>query len=95
MPKRIKYSRASITRHAQSRMQQRGINDMMVQLIEIFGELHYQKGGSELLSINKKTLKNLRHTIDKLEGVTMVTGDKGKIITTMHQTKKIRSTHLT
>jgi hypothetical protein len=73
-------------------MQQRAISEMQIQIIEMFGDSLYQKGGAEMLYISRKTLDKLRSAIDKLENVTLIAGDAGKIITVMHRTKKIRST---
>ncbi len=92
MAKNIKNSRASLTRHASARMQQRGIDDTQIQLIEIFGDAHYQKGGTDHLYISRKVMKALRHAIDKLEAVSLIIGEEDKIITVMHQSRKIRST---
>jgi hypothetical protein len=92
MAKRIKNSRLSITKHASARMQQRAITDLQIRLIEVFGVGFFQKGGTEKLHINKEMLDRLRRAIDKLENVTLIVDEAGKIITAMHQTRKVRST---
>ena len=92
MAKRIKKSRTSLTKHADKRKQQRAISDLQVQLIEMFGEELYQKGGTGKLYVRRKVIDELRHAVDKLENVTLIKGEANKIITVMHQTRKINST---
>lgn len=81
-----------LTEHAKKRMQQRGISELQTRIIEEFGVEQYQKGGSYLMYIPAKTISDLRHVLDKIERVRIVKGNEEKIITTMHQTRKIRST---
>jgi peroxiredoxin len=81
-----------LTEHAKKRMQQRGISELQTRIIEEFGVEQYQKGGSYLMYLPTKTILDIRHALDKIERVRMVRGDEEKIITTMHQTCKIRAT---
>ncbi len=87
-----KKTRHSITRHARSRMQERAISEIQVKLIEVFGRYTYQKGGGEIAYIPEKELQELRHAVNKLDGITIVVGKEQKIITAMHQNEKIRTT---
>lgn len=81
-----------LTEHAKKRMRQRGISGLQTRIIEEFGIERYQKGGSSLMYLPAKTITELRHALDKIEHVTLVQGNEGKIVTAMHQTRSIRST---
>ena len=81
-----------LTDHAKRRLQQRGINELQTRIIEEFGVECYQKGGGNLMFLKSRTISELRQALDKIEKVVLVRGDEGKIITAMHQTRKIRST---
>ncbi len=83
-----------ITEHAQRRLQQRGISDLQIQLITVFGEDRYQKGGDMLSYIPERMLANLRQAIDRLSNVAIVKSGQGKVITTMHMDRKIYTTDL-
>jgi len=80
------------THHAKQRMQQRAISQLQIELIEAFGDDHYQKGGSYYCYIPKKRLKELRRAIDGLENIKAVKGDADKLITAMHGDRKVRTT---
>lgn len=84
--------RISATAHARARMQQRGISEYQLLLIKHFGETRYQKGGSELSFITKKTLAQLRYAIDKLEGKAAVFGDGEATVTVMEKSRRIHTT---
>ena len=81
-----------LTDHARKRMQQRAISPTQITLIEIFGEEKYQKGGTYTNKISKKMLSKLKHAIDKLQGVQIISSETGKIITTMHETRRTNTT---
>ncbi|MEQ9328024.1 MAG: DUF4258 domain-containing protein [Rhodospirillales bacterium] len=83
-----------ITKHAQRRMQQRGITELEIEILMSFGEDHYQKGGGTLTYIPEKKLGRLRQAIDRLSKVAVIKGDEEQIISAMHLTRKIRSTDL-
>ena len=82
----------NLTEHAQDRKQQRGINDMQISLINMFGEDHYQKGGCCLAYIPEKKLIQLRKAIDKLSNVAVVKDSSERGITTMHMDRRIYKT---
>lgn len=84
--------RSALTAHARQRMQQRGISELQVQLIECFGVHRLQKGGTALSYIPHKTLAKLRHAIDKLSNTTVVLGKDERVITAMHKTRHIHMT---
>jgi hypothetical protein len=73
-------------------MQQRGISDTQIRLIEVFGEYRYQKGGFHLANIPEKVLSELRSAVDKLSNVQAVFSESEELITVMHET---RNTHKT
>lgn len=79
-----------ITAHAQQRKQQRGINDLKIQLINLFGTDSYQKGGSYICSISEKRIQEIRQALDQLAGIVLIKGNDDRLITVLHQTKKIR-----
>lgn len=80
------------TSHARTRMQQRAINAMQIRLIEVFGRTQYQKGGANVGYMPEKTLTELRHAIDKLANVQILLGEQDRIITAMHETRRIHKT---
>jgi hypothetical protein len=81
-----------LTAHAQMRKQQRGIDNMKLELIKYFGTDHYQKGGCNLSYIDGKTIKLLRAAIDSLDKVAMVKTPSESIATVMHMSRRIRTT---
>lgn len=83
---------SAMTAHARLRTQQRGINDIQVELIRLFGVDHYQKGGCSLSFIPEKTLVQLRRAIDKLSQIAMVKAPSEQVVTLMHMSRKIRTT---
>lgn len=82
----------NLTQHAQMRKQQRGISDLQIELINYFGDDHYQKGGDTLSFISEKKLTQLRDAIDKLQNVAMVKTPSERVVTTMHMQRKIKRT---
>jgi hypothetical protein len=85
-------SSPKVSKHAQRRLQQRGISEDVVRLIEAFGRFHYQKGGSELAYIDNKRVSELRKALDKVAGVQLVISESNKVVTAMHQTRRARTT---
>ena len=81
-----------LTTHARKRMQQRAISKTQVALIEMFGEERYQKGGTYTNKISNKVLNELKHAIDKLQGIQIISNETGTIITTMHETRRTNTT---
>jgi hypothetical protein len=81
-------SRSDLTLHAQMRAQQRGISELQIELLRVFGEDFYQKGGTCMSYIPEKTLGQLRSALDKLDTVAMVKDGSDKAITLMHMSKR-------
>jgi hypothetical protein len=80
------------TLHAQERVQQRAISSEMELLIQIFGKPEMQKGGTDVLRIPNKVIKELRKAIDKIDNVNLVFNpETNTLITAFHQDKKIRT----
>lgn len=86
----MKYT--DITRHAQNRMQQRAISELAIQLITLFGDDHYQKGGATLTYIPEKKARQLRSAIDRIAQLALIKGDQDKIVTVIHKHRKIHTT---
>lgn len=80
------------TEHAQKRKQQRGISDLKIELIQAFGDDHYQKGGCSLSYISEKKLNQLRQAIDMLTKVAIVKDASERVVTVMHKEKRISTT---
>lgn len=81
-----------MTAHAKNRQQQRGISSLQIQLIEIFGEDHYQQGGSYLSYVPESTIRALRSALDGLDNVQVVKGDADQVVTVMHSTRRVHTT---
>jgi len=82
-----------LTRHARTRMQQRGIDKLQVALIEAFGTFVDQKENSEYGFIPDEQIPALRDALDKLSGVRLIVS-RGAIITTMHETRRLKRDYL-
>lgn len=82
----------NLTEHAQKRKQQRGIDDLQLELLRVFGVDHYQKGGCSLSYIPARTLTDLRNAIDKLHNLAMVKGANDHGVTILHMDKRLRKT---
>lgn len=85
-------NRAERTRHASRRIRQRGISDMGVRLIEIFGVDRLQKGGTWLSFIPVQQLTEMRRALDRLQGVCLIKSGEDKIITALHLHRHVRAT---
>jgi len=86
-------SKLIATRHAKERMQQRAISEMEVQLLQLFGEDHYQKGGSYVTYIHKDKYRQLREAVDRLQKKALIKSSDEVVITAMHLTEKVRITN--
>lgn len=80
------------TTHAQARMQQRAISELMINLVLEFGRYRLQKGGTSVVEVDAKQLVKLRRAVDKLGNVRVVLGKDDELITVMHGNEKVRST---
>jgi hypothetical protein len=82
----------NLTEHAQKRKQQRGIDDLQLELLRVFGVDHYQKGGSNLSYIPARTLADLRNAIDKLQRLALIKGTNDNGVTLLRMEKRIHKT---
>lgn len=81
-----------LTRHAAQRCRQRGINDLQVTLVSLFGDDHYQSGGCTLSFIPRRRLRELRAAIDRLEAVALVKAPGEEVVTVIHLDRPVRCT---
>lgn len=85
-------SSKDLTSHARARQQQRGISETQIELLHYFGEDHYQKGGCSVTYIPEKKLIQLRQAIDKLHNIALVKSSGERVITCLHQSRRIEKT---
>jgi len=83
------------SKHAEKRMQQRGIDEAQLRLIEVFGAYEYQKGGEYSAYLPRKLIRKLRKAIDNLENVRAIVSEDGCIVTVMHETHRAKTTNYT
>jgi hypothetical protein len=76
-----------ITKHAQTRIQQRGISNMVLQIIENYGRVSYAPGGAEKIFFGKRecnrTINELKKAISLVErarGGSMIIAN-GQVVT--------------
>lgn len=89
----------SLTRHAVTRMQQRGINLDTVACVLAFGQTKHDRHGAIIHYLNKKARKhiqtqagkNLIKRLDKLMNTYVVVSCDGNILTIGHRYKPIRN----
>ena len=83
-------SRLTHTKHSECRMQQRAFSSVDVEALLAWGEVTYQKGGSELYLGTKETVEILvseglsRQQADRINGKYLVIKDQS-ILTVAHQ----------
>lgn len=89
LPNKWITTRLDKTKHAQTRAKQRGFDDLLISLIERFGEPEIQKGGTESIRIPTKLVANLRKAVEHANDVSLVYNPTtNKIITVQHDIKK-------
>lgn len=81
-----------MTWHAQQRSAQRGIRQIQIDLINLFGVDHLQKGGAMHCFIPDRTIAELRAALDRCPGVALVKGERDAVVTAFHQHRKINHT---
>jgi hypothetical protein len=86
----------NLTKHAQTRLEQRGISPIIIDWLEQYGAIEPQEG-AELIYFNHRSLKRLAsytggfsNKIDKLKKVYLVRGSNGRIITTGYRNESIQ-----
>lgn len=88
----------SNTRHAEIRMQQRGIPPLIIQWLEVFGDEHHDHHGSVVLHFSKQSRRRLeRHVgreplrrLSEWMNAYAVIGGDGLLITTGKRWKRVR-----
>ena len=80
------------TRHAIARKQQRGITDLQMQLVQVFGQDHYLKGGCTVAYVPEESIRRIRAALDTLGSVALIKSPEETVITVMHRTRKVRTT---
>jgi hypothetical protein len=85
-------SAIELTRHAVQRCRQRGINDLQVALVSLFGDDHYQAGGCTFSFIPRRRLRALRAALDRLEQVALIKTPGEAVATVMHLDRPVRHT---
>lgn len=92
--KQLKALKMIISNHALQRMQQRGINDLAVNLLLSYGTRIHQSG-SEVVKLDKgdkkrlfKQIKDLANHLEKLEKLYLIETD-GVIVTAALQYKRL------
>lgn len=81
-----------LTQHARRRSAQRGISQLQIDLIRLFGVDHLQKGGGLHCYIPDRTLSELRAALERCSGVALIKGDGDAVVTAFHQHRKVGHT---
>lgn len=81
-----------LTRHAQQRSSQRAIRAIHIQLIQVFGVDHVQKGGSVVSFIPEQFISQLRTAIDRCAGISIVKANDESVVTVMHSHRRVATT---
>jgi hypothetical protein len=55
------------TTHANKRIQQRAIPNFMLEIIQLYGDATYQKGGSEVIGLSKSMVEQLRKDVRRVD----------------------------
>ena len=86
------------SKHAEIRMQQRGIPPLAVELYHLYGREQYQNGASVLFLDDrarrkaKRALEDALKRFDKIsDAYVVIANDNGEEITVGHRYKKIRN----
>jgi hypothetical protein len=92
LPDTVSAGRGRLTLHAQQRIAQRGIRQAQIDLINLFGVDHLQKGGAMLCYIPDRTIAELRAALDRCSGIALVKGERDAVVTAFHQRRKVDHT---
>ncbi|GAB4361125.1 MAG: hypothetical protein Kow006_31630 [Gammaproteobacteria bacterium] len=87
----------SLTKHAEKRLQDRGVPEAAIELLHLYGDALPQKGGTVLLRLNRRQRKRAEH--DLLRLLEYVRRDRSpycviegeQVITVAHEFKRLRS----
>jgi len=85
-----------LTKHAEARLQNRGLPEAMVELLQLYGDALPQKGGGVLLRLNKHQRKSAEHDLLRLLDYVrrenapycIVAGDQ--VVTVAHEYRRLR-----
>jgi acid phosphatase class B len=84
------------TDHAKQRMQQRGIPELAVELINLYGRTEHSEGG-RIRYLDQRARKKvqkvvlaLANNIEKLEAMYYVEGEESVVVTAGHRTQPIK-----
>lgn len=87
----------AMTRHAQTRLQQRAIPPIVVDLLDEFGS-RFRASGAERVVFDKAAIKRVRRhlggdrglrLVEPWLGVYAVLGDDGHLVTAAHRSRRI------
>lgn len=85
-----------LSKHAAVRMQQRAINDEIVDLLLAHGA-HFYSGGAEVYLLDRKTREYMTshrvvpvNVLEKLSNAYLVVANDGTIVTAGHRNKRFR-----
>lgn len=72
------------TKHAITRQQQRGIKNIHLSILEIFGEEKKAPGGVTKVFLPKKKKKELIKALQSFANQEMILGPEGQVLTVQH-----------
>jgi hypothetical protein len=83
------------TRHAQARMQQRGIRDTDVHYLLNYGKIEYDHHGSRVLYLDHAARRRIgaaagSRAAERMSGLYAVVASDGAVLTVGHRTRRIR-----
>ena len=88
---------SGLSAHAQARMQQRGINDTVLDRLLEFGKVAHDHHGGEVIFFNKQARQRLRRdlpagdyrALERYFNAYAVIGDDGEVVTVGRRWKRI------
>jgi hypothetical protein len=88
---------AQISRHAQTRMQQRGIARSAIDYVLDFGREHHDHHGAIIVMLDRLAVRHIARngaargsTLDALRGLYAVVSSDGSVRTVGHRTRRLR-----
>ena len=86
----------NLSKHAQTRMQQRGIGQRVVSLLDCFGERQYDNHDGEIVFFNKRSKRLLQESLDRADFIVIerkldayFVERQGVVVTVGHRYKKL------
>ena len=84
-----------ISKHAEERIQQRAIPTIALEILQRYGELEYQKGGTYKVALSRRArqqivreCRDILRTFDRSTDLFAIWGEHGKVITAGRQYRK-------